>query len=353
MGLNSPLNVHNARKLAATIQQDILISQFDSTLEKYRPEPEPETETVEAVSTVELWQQFIEARRADGTSGQAISSRYKPLLSNLQRFGKDIDSEATARKFIDLLRSRQSARIANQNLSLLRGFADWAVELGQMQANPFKGIKPLKEPRAKSQTRKPFSRDEVQRLLATAKTHPTIYQWHDFIMVLLYLGLRPSEAIGLRWLDFDLQRREVTISEALARSETGCSSGSSRVRKDTKTGTARTLTLAPSLLAMLAGRFAATQPEPDALVFTTTTGQPIDDRNFRKRTWQPLCAAAGVPYRVPYACRHTLLSHGIEGGMTLQQAAYVAGHVDGRMVMQTYGHMINRPNLPDWQDPNL
>lgn len=169
-------------------------------------------------------------------------------------------------------------------------------------------------------------------------------------MVLMYLGLRPSEAIGLRWQDFDLERGEVTISTSLARNGDGKSAGYARVRKGTKTGTVRVLTMPKTLLAMLKGRDACTQTSPETLVFTSPKGKPIDDHNFSQRVWAKLCTDAGVPYRVPYACRHTLPSHGIENGMTPQQAAYVAGHIDARMVTRTYGHMINRPNLIDWQE---
>lgn len=350
IGLNSPLNAYHARKLAAQIEQDILTEQFDPTLEKYRPKvlsAEPEIPK----TMLELFEQFIDYRRKEGTSDQAISSRYKPLLANMKRFRQPIDSESLARQFVDLLRSRQSARIANQNLSLLKGFGDWAVESGLMPENLFKSIKPLKQTKTVSPTRRPFTRQEITTLLATAKVHPKFYRWHDFCMVLLYLGLRPSEAIGLRWQDVDIDRAEVTISSSLTRDGDGRSSGTSRVRRGTKTGNIRTLPIPPSLLTMLKGRAAASTCNPSDLVFTSDRGKPIDDHNFSQRIWKGLCKAAGVPYRVPYSCRHTLLSHGIEGGhLTLQQAAYIAGHTDARMVTQVYSHLLDRPKLIDWQE---
>lgn len=346
-GLNTPINLFNARKLAAQIEQDILVGVFDPTLEKYKPsQPEP-SEPLPPKSTVELFSLFIEARRQDGTGGQAISTRYRALLANLERFGKSIESEADARQFIDLLRSRQQPLTANQNLTLLKSFGDWTTSQKLTNENWFANIKPLKRSKVASDKRKPFTRDEIQRLLATAKAHQKFYQWHDFCMLLLYLGLRPSEAIGIRWQDVDLIRGEVTICSSLARDEDGRTSGTSRVRKSTKTGNSRTLPLAPSLLAMLQGRYSI-HADPSVLVFYSPKGKPIDDHSFSQRVWKPLCNAAGVPYRVPYACRHTVLSHGIANGMSLHQAQYVAGHASPRLILETYGHMLDRPKMPDW-----
>lgn len=46
-------------------------------------------------------------------------------------------------------------------------------------------------------------------------------------------------------------------------------------------------------------------------------------------------------------CDHcTVISHGIEQGLTPQQAASIAGHSSTRMVNEVYGHMITKPKLP-------
>lgn len=340
----TPWGRYAAQSILSQIERDLGYGEFDPTFAKYLPKEEtPATQ----LTTRQLWQAFIDHRLAMGTSGQAIASRYRPIAANLGRFKREITSHQVARDFIDLLRSRQTALIANQNLSLLKGWGDWAVEHGYWESNHFAGIAPLKAPHREAV--RPFTREEIQAILTTAKTDPVAYRYHGFILTLLTLGLRPSEAIGLRWGHIDLTRGEVTICESLSRAPDGKTAGYARQRKSTKTGNARTLTLPQSVLTMLQGRLAETgNPAPDDLVFTSATGKPIDDRNFAQRVWRPLLAKAGVPYRRPYTCRHTLLSHLIERGASLPQAAYVAGHANTRMVSDTYGHMINRPPLPDW-----
>ncbi|NET05219.1 MAG: hypothetical protein F6K09_00255 [Merismopedia sp. SIO2A8] len=54
--------------------------------------------------------------------------------------------------------------------------------------------------------------------------------------------------------------------------------------------------------------------QPDGLVFKSQKGKPIDDHTFSQRVWKPLCAAAEVEYRVPYAARHRTISHLIDQG---------------------------------------
>jgi integrase len=346
VGRNSPINAFNAQKLAADIGKDIENEVFDKTLQRYKKQPEPEP--VKPLSTLELFDLYIESRRTAGTSEQAINTRYRSMRSNLKRFGRSIETEADALKFVSELRSRQSPRIANQNLTMLKSFAKWAVRRHGVLSNPFDDINPLKASNAINPKRKPFTTAEIKRLLETAKTHPTLYKWHDFIKTLLCLGLRPSEAIGLRWQDVDLERGRITIAESLSRDGQGRSSGSARVRKMTKTGTVRTIPLQPSLLTMLKGRAATTVAQPSDLIFLSPRGKPIDDHSFSQRQWEQLCTAASVPPRVPYACRHTLLTHLLESGSSSRQAADVAGHANSRMITETYSHTLNPPILPDW-----
>ncbi|NEP54248.1 MAG: tyrosine-type recombinase/integrase [Moorea sp. SIO3C2] len=333
-----------AKAKALEIQKDIAFGEFDPTLTKYRPN----TPAVQPLSTVELFEKYIESRRADGTSGQAISARYKPLLSNLKRFGLSIETADHAYDFVQLLRSRQSPRIANQNLTLLKAFGKWVVENSHTEDNPYQTIKPLKGG-PPVQNRKPFTLEEIQQFFGALKADPVTAHYHDFCLVLLSLGLRPSEAIGLRWSHINLDKAEVTIRESLSRAEDGSSAGYARVRKVTKTGNIRTLPLSPLLSDILNSRWSL-ERDADNLVFTTPKGKPIDDRRFREKIWKRTCKAAGIPYRPPYTSRHTLLSHGIETmGWTLPQAAKVAGHSNTRMVAQTYGHALTNPEFPELQ----
>lgn len=85
----------------------------------------------------------------------------------------------------------------------------------------------------------------------------------------------------------------------------------------------------------------------DDLVFTTVGGYSISSDTFRSRYWVKVLASCRVPYRKIHNIRHTTLSHAVDQGIPVTGVAYLAGHANTRMVMQTYGHMVNRPKLPD------
>ena len=336
---NTPKNYNVARAKADAIESDIRLDRFDSTLGKYKPHPKNTQPEKEQMTTPDLFQRFIDSRRTEGTSGQSIACRYIPLLNNLKRWGNIADRQS-AKNFIDLLRSRQSALIANQNLSLLKGFNQWAIETELMPHNVFSAIKPLKNSRVPNPKRQPFTVEETRKLISTLKT-PRFQQWHDFCMFLLYTGCRPSEAIGLQWRDIDWTKNTVTIQRSLSRGEDGKAAGYARQSKSTKNQKHRVIDLHPSLIEILKIRTGQSQD----LVFKSPKGKPIDDHTFSQRVWKSLCKETGIPYRVPYAARHSLGSHLVENGASIPQTAAILGNTP-ETTARHYTHMIDRPTMP-------
>ncbi|MGB7247794.1 MAG: tyrosine-type recombinase/integrase [Phormidesmis sp.] len=342
-----PVNRQLAEEKARQIERDIATGDYDPTLEKYKIHPPAISSPSDRPPTVTLFDWFTEEKAIDGVSGQSISTKYRALRANIARLGRDILTVTDARELVQLLRDRQSPLIANQNLVMLKTFGKWLVKHRYIAKNVFEPIRPKKGSALRVQNRTPFSREELSQFLETMRNHPTAAHYYDFTVVLFSLGLRPSEAIGLRWQHINLGRRKITIGESLSRSPDGRTSGRARQRKGTKSGNVRILPMNDRLCDLFRCRWHS-DAEPDELIFTAVNGKPIDDHNYRERYWKPVCEAAGIPYRPPYTARHTLLSYGIEyEGWTLSQAAFIAGHTTTRMVSDTYGHLMDVPNLPD------
>lgn len=314
---DSPLHRRVAQGKAAEIQADLAFDRFDPTLAKYRGDG-----IADGRSTLALWGLFTRYRESTGTSESTIS-KYRALQHNLERYG-NLDSTNTAQEFILRLRDRQVPLVANQNLSLLKGFGRWCVEAGHWQSNHFNLIKPAK---GAQQARKgePFSKAEIRLFLDTIKLDRDYAHYHDLCLFLFHTGCRPGEALSLRWQQVDLTNGTVMIYA-------------------TKTDHAHLLRLQPSAIAMLKER-----DQTSDLVFPSPRTQTrINGRNFCQRCWKRICAKAGIEYRVPYFTRHSLASHLIDSGATYPQVAYVLGHKTTRMVQQTYGRMIDPPDLPEF-----
>ncbi len=171
-------NRKQTKKLANEMELDVAASAFDVTLAKYRPEPiaNPVAQSVAQTDTIDLWDSYTVHRLELGTSPQSIAARYHPIRANLERFGRNIEDKNIAKELIYLLQSRQSSRIVNQNLSMLREFGTWAVKQGHWTENYFGATRPLKVERAPKRD-KPFTAEEVKLFLSTIKTDPNYFSY--------------------------------------------------------------------------------------------------------------------------------------------------------------------------------
>src|SRR4051794_5405295 len=140
------------------------------------------------------------------------------------------------------------------------------------------------------------------------------------VSVLAYLGLRPSEALALRWEDVLVEpwvlRRHVLVDSAVkdiaGRQEEG----------PTKTGESRDVLLWPVVGEELLELYQRVgEQEPGALVFANSRGGYMDFGNWRHRHWYralhraglaaaPQARAAGAfdPYCLRHSCA-TLMMH--------------------------------------------
>jgi integrase len=225
----------------------------------------------------------------------------------------------------------------NTRLWLLKSVAAWAVAEGLLSTNPWLKTKPRK---GTKEIIKPFSQDEAARIIAGFEEYYPA--WVPFAKFLFLSGCRMSEAIGLQWKHVDFGRSEICICESLGRS---ANKTYDRIRKSTKTGSVRFLGINAELAKVLE-QVSPARKNLEELVFKNPTGTNyIDCRNFRHR-WKKVLATANIPYRRPHIIRHSFASHAIEQGIPLTGVAYLLGHSDTRMVATTYGHLIDRPSLP-------
>ncbi len=321
-----------ATAIATRIQNDILAIYFDTTLQRYRLAQPAVTASppTNPKSMLHLWDEWVSTL---DISPATKADHYEMVRRMLLKAEPELNST------LWLTEAKIAPSTYNKRLGYIKSCFLWAVKEGKVEASPFEKVKPRK---VTVKEVKPFSTEEMLCIVAGFEQQAP----HDtpFVRFLLLTGVRLSEAIGLRWGNIAFNRNEVVIRESLSKDRTD--NGYSRIRKETKTGSVRYLTMNAELRALLLSIQPSPKPLPDALVFTTVTGCIIDSGNFWS-LWKKIVTNSGVPYRKPHAIRHTLLSHAVEQGIPLTGVAYLAGHANTRMVIQTYGHMVNRPRLPE------
>jgi integrase len=210
-------------------------------------------------------------------------------------------------------------------LKLLGSILQRAVEAQHIQTNPARVVRRAPLPH-KSEVR-PLAPLVVERMRAAASPRNA-----TLISVLAYAGLRPGEALALRWSD--IRENTLLVERAI----------SLGVEKDTKTTAHRTVRLlAPLASDLREWRMRNGRPAQDALVFPSAKGGPWTDaayRSWRRKAFRRLLCAAEIGQARPYDLRHSFASLLLHEGASVIKVARQLGH-DARLTLSTYGHVID------------
>ncbi len=240
---------------------------------------------------------------------------------------------ATVQRWLDDLPHAATARKARTILGTALGEAE---RLGLISHNP------VPRTTAPAHTQKQgtaWTAEETRRFLVTAGSDLYSPFWH----LAAYLGMRPSEVIGLRWDTVDLDAATVRIERA--RPTVG---GKMFDYDDTKSPAGRrTLKLTPGLALRLRTHRTAQKEQRLAMgerwqehgtVCTTEMGTPLGNRLVNER-FVRLCEKAGVPRIRVYDLRHMATSLMIDAGADLKAASEALGHSDPGITMRVYRHV--------------
>jgi integrase len=282
----------------------------------------------------------------------------------------------------ELIGRWQSQRIAagagaepvRKALTLLGGILQRAAESGRIASNPARLVR--KAPRRRRAEVRPLAPATIEAMRAVCGSRDAA-----LISVLAYAGLRPGEALALRWRDVREQTLLVERAVSLG------------VEKDTKTSAHRTVRLlSPLAQDLREWRMASGRPDDDALIFPGRDGEPWTApayQSWRRRAFAraleagrglaiepstqtcPTCnAARGRPCRKPsgrqakrahaargrmavegrpYDLRHSFASLLLHEGRSVIYVARQLGH-GAQLTLGTYGHVIDELDDRPQQD---
>ncbi len=217
-----------------------------------------------------------------------------------------------------------------------------ALRVASQRAKVARNVATLVDPPAvkRPQTALPLSAQEARKVMAAAQAHRNAARW----TVALAVGLRQSEALGLRWADVDLEKGALSVRRGLHRV-----GGQGLVYEEPKADRSRrTVALPAQLVEALRAHRAAQLEERIAagplwqdhdLVFAQPNGRPIE-RKSDWRSWKALLREADVRVVRLHDGRHTaatlLLSEGVHPRVVME----VLGHAQMRTTTDTYSHVM-------------
>ena len=246
---------------------------------------------------------------------------------------------STVERALARLRSEgRSVYAIRQARSLLRRALQDAVRDGLLTRNPAALVRPvpIDPPRPNV-----WSATEARQFLDAARDH---WLWPLFALAVA-TGMRLGELLGLTWELVDLDGGSLVILHQLQRVD-----GVWRLVPPKSRQSRRSLPLTP-----LARQALVRQREQQeewrqapgwvgnawSLVFTTTIGTPLDQRNVN-RVFAQLSEQARVPRIRIHDLRHTAATLALEAGADLKTVSALLGHSQLSVTADYYAHVSRR-----------
>lgn len=283
-----------------------------------------------------LVDRHIERLGEDGRSPVTLAA-YRYAADKLTRFIGGIRvGDATPHRLDAAVRSMRTAHgpvMARRARTVLSGALRLAVMGGVLGANPVRDLAPIKS-KGRPKGAPALTACQLRELLDRIESSECCRR-HDLadpITVLAATGLRRSEVLGLRWLDFDETAGTLTVSGKVIRV-----AGEGLVRvDDTKSAAGRrTVPLPRFAVAALTDRRSRPYVGQHAMIFASTTGTLRDPDNFLKR-WRAVRADLGVPDVTTHSFRKTIATLIDAEGLSARVGADHLGHAKVSMTQDVY-----------------
>lgn len=231
-------------------------------------------------------------------------------------------------------RALPSAHSIGQIRRVLRTMLSQAITEGHITTNVAKNVK---LPSARKKKRRAWTSDEARQFLESARADRDPY-YAAYVLVLV-LGLRKGEMLGVTWSGIDVTAAELTVDMQIQRV------GKELLHRETKTPTSDDTLPLPEICSVAlqergtaqetAQKEAGEAWQDTDLVFTTRFGTPIEPRNFN-RYWDRRCDLAGVRRITIRDARRTCASLLADLDVHPRVAMQILRHAQFSITMEIY-----------------
>jgi integrase len=265
---------------------------------------------------------------------QHVENHVDPLLGHIML------NELTPQHVQQLIRTKTeeglSARTIGYMRAVLRAALNDAQRWGMVDRNAAALAEVPKSVRHRIQI---LDTKQAQAFLRAAKRN----QVGPLVSVALAVGLRLGEALGLAWEDIDLNKKMLRVRRALQRTKEGL-----RFVEPKSEQSRRSVSL-PAFAVTALERHRALQKKwkfaagnkwvESGLVFTTSIGTAMDERNVR-REFNAILEDAKLPAMRIHDPRHTCASLLLAQGVHPRVVMETLGHSQISITMNTYSHVM-------------
>ena len=218
---------------------------------------------------------------------------------------------------------------------------DQAMMIGYIKQNPCMGVM---LPRLERAEIKPLIDEQVDTFLDAIEGH----EYETLLTVVMYTGMRQSEAMGLTWGCVDFKKGTIYIDKQLIHEK---KKGGLYKFAPPKNDKPRYVTPAPFIMKMLDGvrlrqkedklRTGGVWQNPMNLVFTDMIGGHYRHSTLQ-HSFKRVVTSIGLPDRRFHDLRHTYAVLSIQAGVDIKTIQESMGHFSASFTLDVYGHVTER-----------
>lgn len=223
-----------------------------------------------------------------------------------------------------------------------------AIEVGYLKDNP---ASRAKLPKVERKEISPLTDEQVKAFLKELETE----EYSALYKVIIFTGLRESEAIGLTWDSIDFEKGILKINKQLQKRPIKDGGYTFAPLKNDKT---RMITVPPFIIDVLKDRriqqlserfeagnqwegYQNTQEQKTALVFTTKVGKPINPKVVYLH-YKKIAAKIAAPNSRVHDLRHTFAVVSLQNGDDVKTVQGNLGHATAAFTLDIYGHVSEK-----------
>ena len=268
----------------------------------------------------------------------------RTISKNIEPFFKDIKlAEVTPsilQGYANYVYSKYSQDSARRRLSFVKAVLNEAYRLREIQENPCNFIKTPKSLVGQVRISDVYNKSEVKEIIEKIEGHYLEIP----ILLMLSLGLRSSEACGLKWQDVDFENNTISVNQILVRAKR-----KGLIFKSPKTsGSIRTISVPKELMTKLK----KIKIKHNEIKLQGLISEKYEDvvclnkvlnafsHEALIHAWYRFCDKNNIRKLCLHDLRHTHATLLLLSNTNMKVVSQRLGHTDIRITMNRYSHVL-------------